>query len=68
MYLWDHEMVLLMPNGAGRKMGGLKVLSGRVTEILDAYVTQVIGHTALLYQPSTPPMLDLDELVNKMEG
>ncbi|KAL3781150.1 hypothetical protein ACHAW5_002416 [Stephanodiscus triporus] len=66
--LWDHEMVLLRLNGAVRKKGGAKVLSGRVAEILDAHVAQVIGHTALLYRPAFPPVLDLDELVDKMEG
>ena len=59
-YLWDHELVLLRLNNAIGKKSGAKVLAGRVAEILDAHVAQVIGHTALLYRPAVPPILDLN--------
>jgi hypothetical protein len=39
-----------------------------VAEILDAHVAQVIGHTALLYRPAIPPMLDLEQLVASMDS
>ena len=63
--LWDREIVLLRLNNVVRKKRGAKILSGRVAEVLDARVVQVIGHTALLYRPAIPPVLDLDELVAK---
>ncbi|KAL3809824.1 hypothetical protein ACHAXA_002394 [Cyclostephanos tholiformis] len=59
-YLWDHELVLLRLNNAVGKKKAARVLSGRVAEMLDAHVAQVIGHTALLYRPSIPPILDLN--------
>ena len=65
--LWDHEMVLLRLNSVVQKKKEAKTLSGRVAEILDAHVVQVIGHTALLYRPAIPPILDLDKLVVTME-
>jgi RNA-binding protein YhbY len=66
--LWDHELVLLRLNNAVRKKSGAKILSGRVAEVLDAHVAQVIGHTALLYRPAIPPILDLDELARRMDA
>ena len=66
--LWDHELVLLRLNNAVRKKSGARILSGRVAEVLDAHVAQVIGHTALLYRPAIPPVLDLDELARRMDA
>mmetsp|Transcript_3560 Transcript_3560/g.7861 ORF Transcript_3560/g.7861 Transcript_3560/m.7861 type:complete len:440 (-) Transcript_3560:31-1350(-) len=63
--LWDHEIVLLRLNKAVKKKKGAKILGGRVAEALNAHVAQVIGHTALLYRPAFPPVLDLDELAKK---
>ncbi len=66
--LWDHEIVLLRLNNVVRKKSGAKILSGRVAEVLDAHVAQVIGHTALLYRPAIPPILDLDELARRTDA
>jgi hypothetical protein len=30
---------------------------------LNAHVTQVVGHTVLLYRPGTPPTINLNELI-----
>jgi len=67
-FLWDKEIVLLRLNGVVQKKKGAKILSERVAEILDAHVAQVIGHTALLYRPAIPPMLDLEQLVASMDS
>lgn len=67
-FLWDKEIVLLRLNGVVQKKKGAKILSERVAEILDAHVAQVIGHTALLYRPAIPPMLDLEQLVASMNS
>lgn len=63
--LWDHEIVLLKLNKVVKKKKGAKIIGGRIAEILDAHVAQVIGHTALLYRPAFPPVLDLDELAEE---
>lgn len=65
-YLWDHEIVLLRLNTAIRKKKGAMILSSRIGKILNAHVAQVIGHTALLYRPSIPAVLDLNALVDSM--
>ena len=61
--LWDHEIVLLRLNKVVKKKKEAKILGGRIAEILNAHVAQVIGHTSLLYRPGFPPVLDLDELI-----
>ena len=61
--LWDHEIVLLRLNKVVNKKKEAKILGGRIAEILNAHVAQVIGHTSLLYRPGFPPVLDLDELI-----
>jgi diaminohydroxyphosphoribosylaminopyrimidine deaminase/5-amino-6-(5-phosphoribosylamino)uracil reductase len=63
--LWNHELVLLRLNNIVNKKKGAKILGERVAEILCAHVAQVLGHTALLYRPAEPPVLDLEELVGK---
>lgn len=63
--LWNHELVLLRLNNIVNKKKGAKILGERVAEILCAHVAQVLGHTALLYRPAEPPVLDLDELIGK---
>ncbi|KAL7441753.1 hypothetical protein ACHAXH_008344 [Discostella pseudostelligera] len=65
-YLWDHEIVLLRLNNAVRKKKGASALSSRIGEILNAHVAQVIGHTALLYRPGSPAVLDLNEIVDSI--
>ena len=64
--LWDHEIVLLRLNNAVRKKKAASILSSRVGKILNAHVAQVIGHTALLYRPGSPALLDLNEIVDSM--
>ena len=66
--LWDHELVLLRLNNVVNKKKGAKILGERVAEIMSAHLAQVLGHTALLYRPAMPPVLDLDELVGKEDG
>lgn len=58
--LWDHEMILLRLTNAVRKKKGAKILGGRIADELGAHVAQVVGHTALLYRPGRPPVLDLE--------
>jgi pyrimidine deaminase RibD-like protein/RNA-binding protein YhbY len=65
--LWKHELVLLRLNTAVAKKKGAKILGERIAEQLDAHVAQVVGHTALLYRPSIPAVLDLEELGSKAE-
>jgi len=60
--LWQHELVLLRLNKAVAKKKGAKILGERIAQQLDAHVAQVMGHTALLYRPSIPPVIDLDAL------
>lgn len=60
--LWQHELVLLRLNNAVAKKKGAKLLGERVADQLGAHVAQVVGHTALLYRPSVPPVLDLESL------
>lgn len=64
--LWDHELVLVRLNNAVRKKKEATILSSRIGKILKAHVTQVIGHTALLYRPGNPAVLDLNGIVDSM--
>jgi diaminohydroxyphosphoribosylaminopyrimidine deaminase/5-amino-6-(5-phosphoribosylamino)uracil reductase len=59
--LWENELILLRLNNAVAKKKGAKLLGDRIAEQLNAHVAQVVGHTALLYRPSIPPKLDLEE-------
>jgi RNA-binding protein YhbY len=52
-------------NNVVNKKKGAKILGERVAEIMCAHLAQVLGHTALLYRPAMPPVLDLDELVGE---
>jgi diaminohydroxyphosphoribosylaminopyrimidine deaminase/5-amino-6-(5-phosphoribosylamino)uracil reductase len=61
--LWDHELILLRLNTAVAKKKGAKILGERIAEQLNAHVAQVVGHTALLYRPSIPAVLNLDDMV-----
>jgi len=61
--LWDHELVILRLSNVVKKKKGAKILGERIAEELDAHLAQVIGHTALLYRPGYPPVLDLDALL-----
>ena len=63
--LFDHEVVLLRLTNVVKKKKGAKIIGDRVAQITNAYVAQVLGHTALLYRPATPPIIDLDELLQK---
>jgi diaminohydroxyphosphoribosylaminopyrimidine deaminase/5-amino-6-(5-phosphoribosylamino)uracil reductase len=57
--LWEHEIILLRLTNAVQKKKGAKILGERIAEELNAHVAQVVGHTALLYRPGRPPVLDL---------
>ena len=59
--LFDHELVLLRMNKIVKKKKGAKILGERVANMTSAHVAQVLGHTALLYRPGVPPVLNLDE-------
>ncbi len=61
--LWDKEMILLRLNHAVAKKKGAKMLGGRIANELGAHVAQVVGHTALLYRPGRPPVLDLSAML-----
>ncbi|KAL7530506.1 hypothetical protein ACHAWF_003401 [Thalassiosira exigua] len=67
-HLWESELVLLRLNRAVKKKKGAKILGERIASELNAHVAQAIGHTALLYRPGLPPVLDLDELANGVDG
>lgn len=62
------ELVLAKLGSAVSKKRGVKVVANRIASELGAHVAQVKGHTALLYRPGLPPILDLDELVAGKEG
>jgi pyrimidine deaminase RibD-like protein/RNA-binding protein YhbY len=64
--LWKQELVLLRLNTAVAKKKGAKLLGERIASQLDAHLAQVVGHTALLYRPSIPPVLDIEEMSRKM--
>lgn len=63
--LFNHELVLLRLNSIVNKKKGAKILGERVAKVVNAHLAQVLGHTALLYRPGVPPVLDLDELIQK---
>lgn len=61
--LWKHELVLLRLGEVAPKKK-LALLAGKcIAEALNAHVTQVVGHTVLLYRPGTPPTINLNELI-----
>lgn len=64
--LWKHELVLLRLNTAVAKKKGAKLLGERIASQLDAHLAQVVGHTALLYRPAIPPVLDIEEMSSKL--
>ena len=66
-FLWDQEIVLLRLNNVVQKKKGAKIVGGRIAEELNAHLAQVIGHTALLYRPGFPPVLDLEELIKEVD-
>ena len=66
--LWEHELVLLKLGGAVGKKKGTKLLGGRMAEELGAHLVQVVGHTALLYRPALPSVLDLEGLLKDRKG
>jgi pyrimidine deaminase RibD-like protein/RNA-binding protein YhbY len=63
--LFNHELVLLKLNNVVNKKMGAKILGERVASMVNAHLAQVLGHTALLYRPGVPPVLDFDELIQK---
>ena len=65
--LWKEEVILLRLSHAVTKKKGAKILGERIAKQLDAHVAQVVGHTALLYRPAFPAILNLDNLVNDVK-
>lgn len=61
--LWKEELVNLRLNNAVGKKKLAKRLGERVAEALGAHVAQTVGHTALLFRPGNPRVLDLEKLV-----
>jgi pyrimidine deaminase RibD-like protein/RNA-binding protein YhbY len=61
--LWEHELVNIRLNRAVGKKKLARRLGERIAQQLDAHVSQAVGHTVLLYRPSVPPVLDLNQLV-----
>jgi riboflavin biosynthesis protein RibD len=66
--LWDHELVILRLNTAVHKKKAARILGERLSAELKAHLVQVVGHTALLYRPSIPPIMQLDELDLKVSA
>jgi pyrimidine deaminase RibD-like protein/RNA-binding protein YhbY len=64
--LWKEEVVLLRLGNAVSKKKGAKILGERIAEQLNAHVAEVKGHTALMYRPAFPPILNLDEMVKEV--
>jgi len=60
--LWSQELVLLRLNNAVKKKKEAKQLGEKIAQALSAHVAQTVGHTALLYRPGFPPILDLEEV------
>jgi diaminohydroxyphosphoribosylaminopyrimidine deaminase/5-amino-6-(5-phosphoribosylamino)uracil reductase len=66
--LWKEELVNLRLNKVTNKKKLAKRLGERVAASLGAHVAQSVGHTALLYRPGIPPILDLEELGKDEDG
>lgn len=62
--LWKHELIVLRLTRAVKKKKGVKLLSERIADELKAHVAQTVGHTALLYRPARPPVMNLDEMLS----
>lgn len=62
--LWKEEMVNLRLSKVVSKRKLSKRLAERIASSLGAHVAQSVGHTALLYRPGVPPVIDLEELEN----
>jgi RNA-binding protein YhbY len=63
--LLQHEVVLLRLKGVASKKQAAQALGLMVADALGAHVAQVMGHTVLLYRPSSvrSPILDLDKMM-----
>jgi diaminohydroxyphosphoribosylaminopyrimidine deaminase/5-amino-6-(5-phosphoribosylamino)uracil reductase len=66
--LWEDEMINLRLNKAVGKKKLSRRLGERIAKEFGAHVAQTVGHTALLYRPGLPPVLDLDQLVEEGRG
>lgn len=62
--LWEEEIILLRLGGVVAKKKAAKLLGARIADELGATVAQVLGHTVLLYRPASPPIIDLDKMIN----
>jgi pyrimidine deaminase RibD-like protein/RNA-binding protein YhbY len=65
--LWKEEVVNLRLNKAVGKKKLAKQLGERIAKELGAHVAQTVGHTALLYRPGIPPVLDLEEMTSSTQ-
>jgi pyrimidine deaminase RibD-like protein/RNA-binding protein YhbY len=65
--LWKDELVNLKLNKAVGKKKLARRLGERIAKDLNAHVAQTVGHTALLYRPGLPPVLNLEELAANSE-
>lgn len=63
--LWRDEILLLRLGGAVSKKKAAKILGERIASELEATVVQVLGHTVLLYRPGSPPVLDLEQMIEE---
>jgi len=61
--LWNDELVLLRLGDVVPKKKLALLVGKSIAEALNAHVTQVVGHTVLLYRPGSPPTLKLNELI-----
>jgi len=61
--LWDHELVLLRLGEVAKKKKIALAMAQQIAQHLNAHVAQVVGHTALLYRPGAPPILDLEQMI-----
>lgn len=61
--LWDHELVLLRLGEVAKKKKIALTMAQQIARHLNAHVAQVVGHTALLYRPGAPPILDLEQMI-----
>jgi len=63
--LWREEILLLRLGGVVAKKKAAKLLGERISAELGATVVQVLGHTVLLYRPGSPPVLDLEKMIQE---
>eukprot|EP00934_Nitzschia_sp_Nitz4_P004927 Nitzschia sp. Nitz4//scaffold22_size323478//42949//44187//NITZ4_000503-RA/size323478-processed-gene-0.384-mRNA-1//1//CDS//3329542923//4917//frame0 len=63
--LWDAELVNIRFNKAADNKKLVATIAGRIANVLQAKHIYTVGHTALLYRPGSPPVLDLNDMVEQ---